>query len=92
VRILERLAFVSIFLLHQIVVVAAPSIALGYPPKYSVSFKHFDYVNPDAPKGGKIILPGFGNFDSFNPYILKGVSADGLGTLVFDTLMVQSSD
>ena len=91
-RILKRLAFVSIFLLHQIVVVAAPSIALGYSPKYSANFHHFDYVNADAPKGGKIILPGFGNFDSFNPYILKGVSVDGLGNLVFETLMVQSTD
>ena len=91
-RILKRLAFVSIFLLHQIVAVAAPSIGLGYTPKYPANFKHFDYVNPDAPKGGKIILPGFGNFDSFNPYILKGVSVDGLGDLVFETLMVQSTD
>ena len=91
-RILKRLAFVSIFLLHQIVAVAAPSIALGYSPKYSTHFKHFDYVNPNAPKGGKIILPGFGNFDSFNPYILKGVSVDGLGNLIFETLMVQSTD
>ena len=72
--------------------VAAPSIGLGYTPKYSANFKHFDYVNPDAPKGGHIILPGFGNFDSFNPYILKGVSADGLSSLIFETLMVQSLD
>ncbi len=71
---------------------AAPSIGLGYTPKYPANFKHFDYVNPDAPKGGKIILPGFGNFDSFNPYILKGVSVDGLGDLIFETLMVQSTD
>lgn len=91
-RIFKRLAFISIFLLPQIVAVAAPSIGLGYTPKYPQNFKHFDYVNPDAPKGGKIILPGFGNFDSFNPYILKGVSVDGLGDLIFETLMVQSSD
>ena len=91
-RIFKRLAFISIFLLPQIVAVAAPSIGLGYTPKYPQNFKHFDYVNPNAPKGGKIILPGFGNFDSFNPYILKGVSVDGLGDLIFETLMVQSSD
>lgn len=71
---------------------SAPSIALGYTAKYPANFKHFDYVNPSAPKGGKIILPGFGNFDSFNPYILKGVSVDGLGDLIFETLMVQSTD
>ena len=76
----------------QIAAIAAPSIGLGYTPKYPVDFKHFDYVNPNAPKGGKIILPGFGNFDSFNPYILKGVSVEGLGDLIFETLMVQSTD
>lgn len=91
-RILKKLAFVSLFSLVQVAATAAPSIGLGYTPKYPTHFKHFDYVNPSAPKGGKIILPGFGNFDSFNPYILKGVSADGLSDLVFETLMVQSKD
>ena len=91
-RIFKQLAFISIFLIPQIVAIAAPSIALGYTPKYTADFKHFDYVNPNAPKGGKIIFPGFGNFDSFNPYILKGVSVDGLGDLIFETLMIQSTD
>lgn len=71
---------------------SAPSIGYGYQAKYPSDFNHFDYVNPDAPKGGKITLSGFGNFDSFNPFILKGVSAEGLGTLVFESLMVQSED
>ena len=90
-RTLKRLAFVSIFLIHQIVV-AAPSIALGYTPKYPATFKHFDYANPDAPKGGELILNGNGNFDSFNNFALKGVKAEGLSELVFESLMVQSSD
>jgi len=42
--------------------------------KYSKGFKHFDYVNPLAPKGGKLRLMGFGSYDSLNPYTLKGVS------------------
>lgn len=88
----KQLALCSFFLFPQLHIVAASSIGLGYTPKYPVNFKHFDYVNPDAPKGGKIILPGFGNFDSFNPYILKGVSVDGLTSLIFETLMVQSTD
>lgn len=71
---------------------AAPSITLGYTPKYKAGFKHFDYANPDAPKGGELVLSGDGNFDSFNPYTLKGVSAEGLGDLVFESLMVQSAD
>ena len=91
-RILKHLAFVSIFLLYQIVAVAAPSIGLGYTPKYPTNFKYFDYVNPNAPKGGELILNGNGNFDSFNSFALKGVKAEGLGELVFESLMVQSSD
>lgn len=71
---------------------SATSIGYGYQAKYPADFTNFDYVNPDAPKGGRITLAGFGNFDSFNPFILKGVSAEGLGTLVFETLMVQSGD
>lgn len=71
---------------------AAPSVALGYTPKYRPGFRHFDYVNPDAPKGGEIILSGFGTFDSLNPFVLKGVSATGLTGLVFEPLMVQSLD
>ena len=72
--------------------VAAPSVALGYAPKYPADFTHFDYVEPSAPRGGDLILSGFGSFDSFNPFILKGVSADGLATLVLEPLMVQSAD
>ena len=71
---------------------ASPSIALGYTAKYPANFKHFDYVNPNAPKGGKLNLSGFGNFDSFNPFILKGVSVNGLDDLIFESLMVQSAD
>jgi len=73
---------------------AAPEHALtlyNEPPKYPVNFKHFDYVNPDAPKGGTFRQSGFGGFDSLNPFINKGVPADGIG-LVYDTLASQSLD
>ncbi len=71
---------------------AAPSQAMGYTPKYPDDFDHFDYVNPNAPRGGELVLSGFGSFDSFNPYILKGMAADGLGNLMFESLMVKSLD
>ena len=45
-------------------------------PKYPANFKHFDYVNPDAPKGGTFRVNGSGSFDSLNPFINKGVPAD----------------
>lgn len=64
--------------------------ALKYPP----DFKHFDYVNPDAPKGGRIVTMGTGGastYDSFNQFILKGDAAQGLEFL-FDSLMVRAND
>jgi microcin C transport system substrate-binding protein len=72
--------------------VAAPSMALGYAPKYRPGFSHFDYVNPDAPKRGVLTLSAIGNFDSLNPFLLKGVAAVGLTELVFESLMEQSQD
>ena len=81
---------VSLLYLPQLV--SAPSVALGYKPKYAAGFAHFDYVDPAAPKLGELVLSAFGDFDSFNPYILKGVAADGLSELIFEPLMVQSED
>src|SRR2546426_771345 len=59
--------------------------------KYGPGFKHFEYANPDAPKGGDVRLAAIGTFDNLNPFILKGVPAAGVGQL-FDTLTVASSD
>lgn len=42
--------------------------------KYPANFSHFDFANPAAPKGGTLVLSGFGTFDSLNPYTLKGIS------------------
>jgi microcin C transport system substrate-binding protein len=60
--------------------------------KYPQNFKHFDYVNPNAPKGGMVKYAATGTFDSFNPFILKGVPAAGITSLMFDTLMASSDD
>lgn len=65
--------------------------AFGSDVKYPEGFRHFDYVNPDAPKGGTFSTWAFGTFDSLNPYILKGNPATGTG-LLFDTLMEASAD
>ncbi len=60
--------------------------------KYGPDFEHFDYVNPDAPKGGEVRLATVGTgFDTLNPFILKGVKASGLGN-TYDTLLKQSFD
>lgn len=62
--------------------------------KYAPDFKHFDYVNPDAPKGGKasqIGPAGITTFDSFNAFILKGDAAQGM-ELTYDSLMARALD
>ncbi len=71
---------------------AGASQAMGYTPKYPDGFEHFDYVNPQASKGGSLNLSAFGSFDTLNPYTLKGRSAIGLDELMFETLMVSSLD
>ena len=64
--------------------------------KYPKDFTHFDYVNPQAPKGGELKLSALGSFDSFNPFISKGDAAAGLSYLgnsyVWDSLTVRSLD
>ena len=42
--------------------------------KYDAGFTHFEYTNPDAPKGGALTLASRGSFDSLNPFILKGIA------------------
>ncbi len=61
--------------------------------KYSADFKHFDYVNPDAPKAWLATMPtsSINTFNEFNEYILRGDPAEGLG-LLFDSLMVRAQD
>jgi microcin C transport system substrate-binding protein len=61
--------------------------------KYHEGFKHFDYVNPNAPKGGAVRLTGFGTFDNFNIVVagVKGSIASGI-TEIYDTLMAPSLD
>ena len=60
-------------------------------PRYPADFKHFDYVNPDAPKGGLVRLSDVGGFDSLNPVLYKGEPAAGLG-FAFESLMADSLD
>lgn len=58
---------------------------------YPKGFKHYSFVNPKAPKGGKIVLGKVGTFDSLNPYVLKGVAAAKL-PLSRATLMGRSPE
>ncbi len=63
--------------------------------KYASDFKHYDYVNPAAPKGGTLNSSVVGTFDSFNPFPVTGTPVVGLtdyGGFLYDTLMQQSVD
>ncbi len=60
--------------------------------KYPAGFEQFDYVNPDAPKGGTLRYAAIGSFDSLNPFIVKGRAAAGIPSFLYDTLMTSADD
>jgi len=60
---------------------------LKYPP----DFPYFDYVNPNAPKGGRIRIASLGTYDSFNAYIVRGTPSTWTG-LLYDTLLASALD
>lgn len=75
---------------------AQTSLAMHGAAKYPADFQHFDYVNPDAPKGGALKLGAGGTYDSLNPFIVRGTAALGLSTgylsLIYEPLMARSAD
>jgi microcin C transport system substrate-binding protein len=93
---------ITTFLLLEFLLGSAANLAHGAQgiaqygkPKYADGFSHFDYVNPNAPKGGTLILPNPDrrtSFDKFNPYTLRGVTAPGVAQLMFESLAVGSAD
>ena len=82
-----------VLLLAGSVAHAAPSevMSLFGDLKYAPGFTHFDYVNPQAPKGGTIRYSAIGTYDTLNPFVIKGVPAAGIG-MIFDTLSASSED
>ena len=69
------------------------SLSLFGDIKYPADFKRFDYVNPDAPKGGATRMISIGTFDNFNLAVsgVKGSIAPAVG-LIYETLMARSQD
>ena len=67
----------------------AHAMAMHGKPKYGPEFTHFEYVNPEAPKGGTLRLSARGTYDSFHRYIAKGTP--GVGSSI-ETLLTQSAD
>ena len=69
-----------------------PAIALQGTPALGPGFPHLPYVNPEAPKGGRIVLGQPGSFDSLNPLIVKGVAAAGTREFQIESLMARGLD
>jgi microcin C transport system substrate-binding protein len=93
-RIALAALFASLFVVPSLAedVVWRHATALTGDPKYPEGFAHFDYVNPDAPKGGVVRFGSQGGFDSFNP-ILDTVGTPAAGaSYLYDTLMTSSYD
>ena len=80
------------------VLASAPSHGFAYfgEPKYPKDMDHFDYVNPDAPKGGLARVAGIGTFNNLNPFVDKGILAQYIDPRVFsithERLMMEADD
>ena len=70
----------------------AHGIAMHGAPLHGADFTHFSYVDPDAPKGGQIVLAVLGTFDSLNPLIIRGIAPPGLRGYVYESLMARAYD
>jgi peptide/nickel transport system substrate-binding protein len=68
------------------------AIAMHGAPKHPPRFAHFPYVNPSAPRSGRLVLGELGTFDSLNPFIYKGVTPPYLREYVYESLMARSGD
>ncbi|MBW8727655.1 MAG: ABC transporter substrate-binding protein [Inquilinus limosus] len=65
---------------------------LGQPAKYPKDFAHWDYVNPDAPKGGKLVLGAYGTFDTLNYFAGNGNAPSVLISAIYDSLLTSNAD
>jgi microcin C transport system substrate-binding protein len=91
----RQIAFAVLLILATPVFAAEPvwkhGLSLMGDPKYPADFPHFNYVNPNAPKGGFVRFGQDGTFDSLNFVIPRGTAAAGI-TNIYDTLMARSFD
>ncbi len=70
---------------------ASDGMSLFGDLKYGPGFTHFDYADPQAPKGGTVRYSAIGTYDTLNPFVINGVPAAGIG-MIFDTLTASSED
>ncbi len=94
---LLRLAAVALVLVASFTTIARAeeilhAIGMHGAPRHAPGFAHFPYVNPQAPKGGRITLGALGTFDSLNPHIIKGVTPPNMRELAYESLLARSMD
>lgn len=68
------------------------AIAMYGDPALPPDFVSLPYVNPDAPKGGRVVTGNVGGFDSLNPFIIRGTPPWQLRYMAYESLMVRSED
>ena len=61
-------------------------------PAMPADFTHMPYVNPDAPKGGRLTWGVLGTFDSLNPFIVKGLAVQQMRNYVVESLLARGND
>lgn len=91
-----------LLLLLTVLSCTAHAIRAAEPPRHAIAmhgrpalgpdYQHFPYVNPSAPRGGRLTLGQQGTFDSLNPFIVRGVAPSGLRGLVYESLLARSAD
>ncbi|MBF0132644.1 MAG: ABC transporter substrate-binding protein [Magnetococcales bacterium] len=90
--ILRLVLFLLVCMIWPSWIMAGHGISLDGPLKYPPNFTGFDYTSSQAIPGGELVLHSVGSFDKMNPFTLKGMAPAYLGSLLFETLMVQSKD
>ncbi|MBF0620869.1 MAG: ABC transporter substrate-binding protein [Magnetococcales bacterium] len=89
----QTIAFALLLIFQSSALFAAHGLSLDGPLNYPADFKNFSYTEPDKAKiGGTLTLHSLGGFDKMNPFTLKGMAPDLLGTLVFETLTESALD
>ena len=91
----KNIIFLFIFFICLFAVSASAEdvkIALYGKAKYADDFTHFDYVNENAKKGGRLVMPEYGGFDNFNPFIFKGSASGTVADLIWDSLGTTPED
>ena len=93
-RFFDRVLFALGAALAALPAWAAHGYALWGDLKYPAGFAHFDYVNPQAPRGGELRLVSnsrASTFDKYNPFTIKGSAPAYLGDVMFDSLLAHST-